>query len=271
MEAQERLLPDADRLGLLTATVLVAFAMTRILPAPEFTVTLQLPGFYFAVPLTLELALSLLAAGLTATGMAWLLRTHPSLGGKSTVEHWLLPTLTTLVVGITLSVLPTIPVWWAGLGASAVLIVLVFMAEYVVVEPAAPYYPVARAGLTALSYALFLILATALRMAGTRLVVLIPVIFVAGALIALRILHLDGADTWDFPWAAGIGLVCTQLAAGLHYWPLLPLQFGLALTGPLYALTLFSANITDGIPVRSSVRGPLAVLGLLWAGAFLLR
>lgn len=271
MHEPDKLLPDADRLGMVTAAVLLAFAITRILPAPQFTITLQLPGFYFAIPLTLESALSLLAAGLTATGMDWLLRSHPSLAGRRTLEHWLLPTLTTLVIAVMLTVLPTIPIWWAGMGVSAVLVVLVCMAEYIVAEPAAPYYATARAGLTALSYALFLILATALRFAGARLVILIPAIFVASGLISLRILHLDGEDRWDFPWAAGIGLVCTQLAAGLHYWPVLPLQFGLALTGPLYALTSFSASVTEGIPARSASAGPLVIVGLSWAVAALLR
>jgi hypothetical protein len=271
MDEPEKLLPDADRLGMVTAAVLLAFAITRVLPAPQFTVTLQLPGFYFAVPLSLESALSLLAAGLTATGMDWLLRSHPSLAGRRTLEHWLLPTLTTLVIAIMLTVLPSIPAWWAGMAVSAVLIVLVFSAEYIVAEPAAPYYAPARAGLTALSYVLFLILATALRLAGARLVILIPAIFIGSGLIALRILHLDGEDRWDFPWAAGIALVCTQLAAGLHYWPILPLQFGLALTGPLYALTNFSASVTEGVPARSASTGPLAILALAWGAAVLLR
>jgi hypothetical protein len=271
MQEREGLTPDADRLGVLTATVLLAFAMTRILPAPEFTVALELPGFYFAIPLTIQTAITVLAAGLTATGMDWLLRSHPGMAGRGTLEHWLLPTLTTLVIGTTLPVLPTIQTWWIGFGVSAALIMLVFMAEYVVVEPAAPNYAAARAGLTALSYALFLILATALRLAGARLVVLVPVIFVASGLIALRILYLDGSDRWDFPWAAGIAIVCAQLGAGLHYWPLNPLQFGLALTGPLYALTNFSANLGDGIPVRSAMLGPGIILALAWGAAVFLR
>jgi len=271
MEEREGLLPDIDRLGVVTAMVLLAFAITRVLPAPEFTVTLELPGFYFALPLTIQTAITLLAAGLTATGMDWLVRSHPSLGGKTTLEHWLLPTLTTLVIGITLPVLPTIETWWTGFAVGAVLMVLVFIAEYVVVEPAAPNYAAARAGLTALSYALFLILTTALRLAGARLIVLIPMIFLAAGLIALRILYLDGSDRWDFPWAAGLGLVCAQLGAGLHYWPLEPLQFGLALTGPLYALTNLSANVTQDVPLRGAAVWPAIIVALSWGAAALMR
>ena len=179
MQEDEGLTPDGDRLGMVTAAVLLAFALTRVLPAPELTLTLQLPGFYFAVPLTIGAAITLLAAGLTASGMNWILRGHPSLSGHSTRQHWLLPTLTTLVTGITLTVIPTLSAWWIGFGVTAGIMLLVFMAEYIVVEPAAPYYPAARAGLTALSFALFLILTAALRLAGTRMVVLVPAIFLA--------------------------------------------------------------------------------------------
>ena len=102
MQEQGRLVPDTDRLGLLTATVLLTFAVTRVLPAPEYTVTLQIPGFYFAIPLTLETAITMLAGALTASGMSWLMRDHPSLHGKQNIEHWLLPTITTLALGASL-------------------------------------------------------------------------------------------------------------------------------------------------------------------------
>jgi hypothetical protein len=263
-------LPDADRLGVLTATVLLSYALTRIVQSPEFQLSVQLPGFYFAFPFTLGTMMTLLAAGLTAAGMDWLLRGHPSLKGKPTVEHWMLPTLTTFVVGAPLSILPNGNAWWLAFTIGALLLVLVFAAEYVVVDSAAPNYSLARAGLTALSYALFLILAIALQYAGARLFLLIPALFAAAALVALRILHLDGADRWDFPWAAGIGLICAQIGAGLHYWPITPLQWGLAVTGPLYAFTLLCASLTEGIPLRRARLGPGIVLIAAWGMAIIL-
>jgi hypothetical protein len=271
MQDQSRTLPNASRVGVLTAAVLLTFALTRILPAPEFTMSLQLPGFYFGIPLTLGLAMTLLAAGLTATGMDWLLRPHPGLNGAATLEHWLLPTLTTLVIGSTLPLLAEMSAWWFGFAISSALLLLVFLAEYIVIEPAAPQYAAARAGLTALSYALFLILTVFLRLAGARLIILIPVLFVASALIALRILHLDGSDRWDFPWAAGIGLACVQLGASLHYWPLMPQQLGLVLTGVLYALTTLSSNVTDGIPLGRASLWPVIILAVTWGASIFLR
>jgi hypothetical protein len=99
----------------------------------------------------------------------------------------------------------------------------------------------------------------------------VPVLFLAAGLISLRILHLDGTDRWDFPWAVGIGIVCVQIGAGLHYWRLSPIQYGLALTGPLYALTMLSANIAEGIPLKRAVATPGIVIAAAWGAAVFLH
>src|SRR6266511_3828245 len=132
MQENRSYLPDADRLGVLIASVLLAYALTRLIQSPRFTLTLTLPGFYFALPLTLSTAMTFLAAGLTATGMDWLVRGHPSYGPKSTTEHLLLPTLTTFIIGIPLAILPQGISWWIGFGVGASLLIAVFLAEYVV-------------------------------------------------------------------------------------------------------------------------------------------
>ncbi len=95
--------------------------------------------------------------------------------------------------------------------------------------------------------------------------------FAVAALISLRILHLDGTDHWDFPWAVGIGVICAQIGAGLHYWPLAPIQVGMALTGPLYALTMLSLNLAENTPLQRAAVGPVIVLGIAWVSAVFLR
>lgn len=269
MQENRSTLPSADRIGVLIASVLLAFALTKLIQSPSFTVTLSLPGFYFALPLTLGTFMTILAAALAAAGMDWLTRSHPVLGGTN-IEHLMLPTITTFVIGASLSLLPNNLIWWTGFAFSAVLLLIVFLAEYITINPSAPSYALARAGLTALAYALFLILAASLRFSGARMVVLIPAAFLVAALISLRILHLDGTDRWDFPWAIGIGIICAQIGAGLHYWPLTPVQFGLALTGPLYGLTMLSVSLAENIPLRRAVVGPAIIVGVAWASVVLL-
>ena len=259
----------ADRVGALVASVLLVFALTRLTLSPHLTLTIALPGFYFAYPLTLGTGMTALAAVLSATGMNWLIR--DLFDAKQILEHLMLPTLTTLALGSVLTLLPSGAAWWVGFAFSAILLTGVFLAEYVTINPSAPMYGFARAGLTALAYALFLISAISLRFAGMRMFLLAPIIFLVAGLISLRILHLDGSDRWDFPWSIGIGIVCMQIGAGLHYWQITPLQFGIALTGPLYALTMFSASLTENIPVRQAMFAPAFIIGLAWTSAIFLR
>ncbi len=271
MQDEQRYLPNANRLSVLTAAVLLAYGLAHLVGAPGFTLTVQLPGFYFALPLNLGTAMILMAAGLAATGMDWLLHGHPTMQGQATIEHWLLPTLTAFVIGILLSILPSGPVWWIGFAFSAGILIAIFLAEYISVDAGAPNYALASAGLTALSYAMFLILVIAIRSAGARLVLVVPAVFLAAGLLSLRTSHLHFSGRWEIPWSLGIGLICAQLAGGLHYWPLSPLQFGLFLLGPLYALTTLANNLGEDTPLRRAATEPGIILGITWVAAALFR
>ncbi len=271
MRTEKRYLPDSNRVGVLAAAVLLTYALARLVNAPGFTVSIQLPGFYFSYPFTLGTAMTLMAAGLTASGMLWLLRSHPAIENRTAFEHWLLPSLTAFILGVFLNSLPGTAVWWVAFVVGSGILIAVFLAEYVAVDPGAPTYALASAGLIALSYTLFLLFVIALRISGVRLFLSVPAIFLAAGLVALRTLHLRLSGRWEFPWAIGTGLVSAQLAAGLHYWPLTPLQAGLVLLGPLYALTALAYGISQEVPIRSAFTEPGIILGALWAAAIFVR
>lgn len=271
MMERDRFTPDPNRIGLVTSTVLLAMALARLLPPQGFNLELQLPGFLLALPLDITSLMSILTAGLAATGMDWLLRGHPSLKGRVTFQWWFLPTLTTFVISVPLSILPDGPAWWVGFLVSGVFIFFVFLAEYVVVDPDSPQYTLSVAGLTAISYTLFFVLSIALRASGVRLFILLPALFIAAALAGLRILHLWMGGRWEMAWSLGIGLVTVQLAAGLHYWPLTPVQFGLLLIGPLYAMINVAINLAENISVRRASLEPSIIAALCWGLAILLR
>lgn len=268
---ESRYLPDSDRVGVLTATVLLAFAVTHLIQAPEFNIELQLPGFFLLLPLNLSTAMTVLTAGLTATGMDWLLHSHPSLNGRPTYQWWILPTLTTFVIGVPLSILPGGGTWWVGFLVAGIFLFFVFVAEYVVVDPGAPYYAASIAGLTAVSYTLFLILAVALRYSSARLYLLLPALFLAAFLASLRIVHLRLSGRWEYAWSVGIAFVCIQIAAGLHYLPLSPIQFGLMLVGLLYSLTSFGMNLLEDQPARRAILEPAVIVSLCWGLAILIQ
>jgi hypothetical protein len=270
MQENRSYLPTADRVGVLIASVLLAFALTRLIQSPRLTLTLSLPGFYFAFPLTLGTFMTLFAAALDRRRHGLADTRPPRAGQKINAGTRHAPHADHIRDRRAAGAPIRQPAWWLGFAFGAVLLMAVFLAEYITIDPSAPAYALARAGLTALAYALFLILAASLRFSGARMFLLVPALFIVAGLISLRILHLDGTDRWDFPWAFGIGIVCAQIGAGLHYWPLTPIQFGLALTGPLYALTVLSMSLAENIPLRRAAVGPAIITGLAWITAIFL-
>lgn len=271
MNEKDRFMPDANRIGLLTSTVLLALALARLIPSSGFNIEVQFPGFLLAVPLNITSIMGILTAGLTATGMDWLLRGNPSLKSRVTFQWWLLPTLTTFVISISLTTLPRNQFWWVSFILSSTFIFFVILAEYIVVDVDAPYYSLSVAGLTSISYTLFFVLSIALNASGIRLFILLPALFLASLLASLRILYLRMSGKWEFAWPLGISLVCVQLAAGLHYWPLTPIQFGLLLVGPLYGLINLAINLRENIPSQRATLGSSIAIALCWGLAIILR
>ncbi|MCL4559375.1 MAG: hypothetical protein M1281_02015 [Chloroflexi bacterium] len=267
---EHRHLPDPNHLSVLVATILLAYALTRFVNIPERELSISLPGIYLVFKLNFPTIISVVAAGLAATGMDWLLRDHPGLGKQTTYQHLLLPSLTALVIGAPLNTLGVSLQWWIVFAMGAVLLVLVFIAEYIVVDVADVRQPPAAAGLTALSFALFLILAIALRAAGSRLYLLLPALVPAAGLVSLRTLYLRLGGRWSFAWAIGIALVIGQIATALHYWPVPPVPFGLILLGPAYALTSAVGEFEAGRWKRSKVVEPAIMLIIIWGIAGLL-
>lgn len=271
MVAQDKYLPDSNRIGLITSTTLLALALTRIVPSPAFNFELQLPGFFLTFPFNINTVMGFLTACLTATGMDWLLRGHPSLKGRATFQWWFLPTLTTFVISVPLSIFPDGQTWWIGFIVSGIFLFLVFLAEYVAVDADAPQYTIAMVSLTAISFTLFFVLSVALRTSEARLYLIVPGLFLSAVLASLRVLHLRLSGNWEYAWALGIGLVCVQLATGFYYWPLSPIQFGLLLIGPLYSLVNLAINLGENIPVQRAILEPAIVTALCWGLSAFIR
>ncbi|GAB4577606.1 MAG: hypothetical protein Fur0022_03370 [Anaerolineales bacterium] len=266
--------PNFDRISALAATTLLAFAMGRYVDLPERTLGFEVWGVYFGLVVNANTVVSILVAGLTASGADWLIRQHPALGASSTLQHWYLPGLTALVLGEILNSLPRGVLWGIVFSIGAGLLLLVLIAEYIVVDPQDVGYPVAVAGLTALSFALFLVLAITLKNNGTRLALLAPPLAFSVGLISLRYiflrLNLQSNFTPEntrmaFLAALVIALIVGQLIVPFHYWSLTPIGFGLMLLGPAYGLTNFVGNLTDGRDILQAILEPV----LIWAGFWL--
>ena len=174
--------------------------------------------------------------------MDWIISTHPHNPGKDRLQHWLLPALTAWTIGIPLNSIEKGPAWWGVFLFGGSLLVLVILAEYISVDPSDSRNTVVSIGISALSLGLFLILAISIRASGARLYLVLPAIGIGSALVSLRVFYLRSGSAWQYAWSTGISLFLVQIAAGLHYLPLSPVQFGLLQVGLLYDLITISGS-----------------------------
>lgn len=270
MADEHRHLPDASRLSVLMATILLAYALAQLIETQRNSINLNILGLAVSLPMNINVAATLMASGLTAAGMDWLLRGHPHFNAGNTFQHLILPALTAFALGVPLYNLPFGPSWWLSFGLGGGLLLLVFIAEYIALDQSDVRHPAASAGLVALSYTLFLVLMASLSFSVTRLLPIVLAVFPAAGLVALRALHLR-TGKWEFAWAIGIALILTEFAAALNYWPILPVQYGLALLGPLYALTELAQNLAEDESPQQA--GIIAAIGLavFWVAAYLVQ
>lgn len=256
--------PNLNTLSVLLSSILLAYTLTHFVRLPVLEINLQLAGVYLPLRLNFPTLVTFSIAGLAASGTAWMLQEHPQIDrDQLTVEGWLLPGLTAFVLMLVLEQIPLSPVWWMAAAVSGLLLMLVFVAEYVAVDPGNEYYLLAEIGITALALSFFVIMAIALHAEEIRLFFRVPLLSLAAGLVFLRVLHLRLKGDWVFIPAVITSVVIGQLSAGYHYWPMNSISFGLALFGPLYALI----DVGEKYGKKDT---PLEWQGLIFPGSFLL-
>jgi hypothetical protein len=272
-----RHVPDRDRLSVLTAVILLAFALTRFLDLPSRSFTTSLFGSPLGIEINGPAVMLILVAALISAGSDTLIRSHPALGTRSTLIHWILPGTTALVLAAVLNRAPDGPIWWLGLALSAIALLLVLVAEYVSVDPTDPAWDLATLGLTALAYALALLLFALLRSLSTRALVAAPVGGLVAAALALRLFVLR-AGRGPLPlgrallYAGLVGAVAGESLWALNYWRVAPSSSGLLAMIPFYlavgvAQQHLAGRLTARVWVEYAVVGALG-LAIALAYAF---
>jgi hypothetical protein len=267
---ETRHLPNINRISVLSAAILLAYTVAGFISLPSRNLEIQLPGVILEFKIDAQLIISVLVAGLTATGADWLVREHPSFQEKSTIEHWLLPSLTAWVIGLILYQQPFSILWWIIFAVGGTTLVLVLIAEYIMVDPEDVRHIPATIGLTALSFALFLTLAIAIRANEIRLFLMVPTIVVTCGLTSLRTLHLLHKK-WALIPTAVVAIIIGQLSAALNYIRIEPIMFGLVLLGPAYALTSLVGGFLERKNWRQIIAEPIFVLVIVWGIAIFIR
>ena len=266
-------LPDINRLSIVAAAIMLAFALTLIVSFPAQEFTFNFLGILLRFSLNFSNLTILLTALLAAAGMEWLIQSHPDFPRSSnrlfSIRHWILPVLTTLVIGVALNNFRKGVFWWVIFGLGSLLLMAVFIAEYNVVNVGSVRHPLAAIGLTGLSFALYLLMTIAIYSANLRLYIRIPLLAVGAMMMISRSLYLR-LGKWYPLWALLDSLIVTEIAVGFHYLPVAPIQIGLILVGVAYGLTGVVSGIKEsrrGWAFWAEPVGMLAVLiviGIFW-------
>jgi hypothetical protein len=256
-------LPGINQLSVLASTILLAYALTPFINISVADFTINLPFGIFSFTINFLTIVSILVAALAGFGADWLIKSHPHPQQRVPIQHCLLPALTAWVIGIPLNTLGYGVGWWILFALGAVLLVLVFVAEYIAVDFSDTRFGPAVGGLSALSLALFLILAITIRAAGLRLYLALPGLAILILLISLRTLYLRSSGRWNWVTALGISLVTVQIALGLQYLPVSALGYGLYLTAPVSAMISVAVSLEEGRPLRPALVEPAVIMVLL--------
>ena len=219
--------PDRDRVGALTALMLIAFALIRIVSLPTVEAEIEVLGWLVPARIDVRVVMLSLAALLAASGAIWTIQSHPVARIRNPgYPTGLLPGLAALGMGATLNQLPVGSAWLLGLILAGALLVSVLYAEFVVFDEHDPRARSAVAGLRTLALVLVIGVAFAVEAGRVRAVFSVPAVFAASAIVCWRSLRLEtAAAVW--PYAAACGLIVSQIAWGLHYWPARPMQVAL--------------------------------------------
>lgn len=241
-------LPDIERLSIVTATIMLAFAFTQliVIPAQSFTFAI------FGVLVDFVIDFSTIVIGFTvllaAAGMDWLIQAHPDKHRYdhrwAYIRHWIIPVLTSLVIGVALNTFAGSTLWWVVYILGSLLLFAVFIAEYNVVVAEDSINPLTMIGLTALSFVLYLLLAMAVFSADVRLYIRVALLGVGALMVITRSLYLR-LGRWHTLWALVGSLILAEVVVGFHYLPMRPMQLGLLLVGIAYALTSIITAIKE--------------------------
>lgn len=263
--------PDIENLSIVIASILLTYSLSRFITLPELIINFNLLGVYLTFTINVYTLVSLLVIIIAALGTIWLLNDHPLTVKHNINQHIFIPTITAWVIGFPIIQLSFSSAWMISFMVGGVLLVMVIIAEYLTLNPEDQYQPIASTVLSVVSYAILLILAITFHNLGTRLILVIPTIFVVSYLICIRNFNLRLHLLKTNLESLAVTLITCQITAALHYWPLSPLGFGLAILGPIYAINNYLTNLAEN---KSSLRlyiEPSITLIVLWGLAYIYR
>ena len=260
---------DRDRLSVLSGAVILGLALGRFLETPIRSVGLDVLGSPLGINLSATTIMLLLAAGLGATAVESMVRSHPLARQGELVRsviYWLMPALLVLGLAGWLLAFDDVGVWTAGIVVSAILTPLALAAEYASVDPVDRERPAALWGERALIYLVAFLLFSRIYDLRVRALLGSTTMFAVSALLAARYLWFEAARARDASlYGVTVGLLLGLLSWAVNYWSLSALQGGLLLLLVFYGLVGLIQHSLNGRFSRQVVLeyGVVLLAGLL--------
>lgn len=266
---------DRDRLSVLSGALVLGLALGRFIDVPSRSVGLDVLGSPLDLNLSATTMMLLLSAGLGATAVESLVRSHPlAIGGQltRTVMYWIMPALLVLGLAGWLMAFDGVGAWTAGVIVGAVLVPVALAAEYANVDPADRERPIVRWGERALIFLVAFLLFSRIYDLRARALLSGTAVFVVGALLAARYLWFDAGRVREaLLYGATIGLLLGLFTWAVNYWSLSAMQGGLLLLLLFYTLIgliqqslagLFSRQVVVEYGIVLLVGVLIVILGL---------
>lgn len=264
--------PNSIQVSILMAVAMLGYILTRYIDDPPQEIMLQLPNFFFSISISIQMIIALLVAGMLASGMYWLIQDHPQLDRSRAWHHVWLPALTAWATSTLLELVPLQSiVWWIVIILGGLVLVGVFVAEYIVVDITDAHYHTASIILTILAFCIYSAIILTWHNAAYRLFIIFPATFLAGGLLTMRILNLYLPESPVPILSASLAIISAHISASLHYIPISSLQYCLINVGVIYSCITLAINIHKQIQTLRIVSGPLAIAVIFFLSALLIK
>ncbi len=215
--------------GTLTAVLLLVYVLSLFVNRSVVVVPIHVGPYSLSLNWKMIDLASLAAAVLASLGLYRLIGLQSFHEQRDLLIQGVIPFAAAFTLGIALRNITIGWTWWMMLFFGGLLLYLIFMTELIVQDPNDPRFVFAEVILTGLSYATFLMAAIAARVNLDRLALMLPVLALAGFLLARRIFSLRLYRVSPGVSAASVTVLSVQAAAAIHYWPVNSLSFSIFL------------------------------------------
>jgi len=260
-------MPNYDKLSLVVSLILLCLALSLLVELPTRALSFVALGLPLTIRLSQNWVVAALLAGMACSGTASVVRLHPlSRREKRTFVSCILPSLAVLLAAILLPRTPNRIYNLGGLAVMGILLPLIIIAEYRIIDPAAPDHRAIRLGLNFIAYLLALVLFALIHDSKvdtspepcTELCRSISTGFLSAtaAMVGSSLLALDllyGAQQslrQTGLYALIVGLVMGEIAWTLSYWQVNSLTAGILLLLIFYIVTGLARQGLSGLLSR---------------------